>query len=174
MKTTKFVGLLIFFTFAGLLFPKTALQANGIKQPEISSERDIPVYQSRDLSGAWPLAEDILQRKKKAKKNKKEYKGQATYYNDKYHGRKTASGEIYDKDKLTAAVRRDAVPLEYGTVIEVTIVSTGKKVKVKVNDRMSDKASAIIDLSRAAAEKVGLITAGRMDVTISVVKEAGD
>ena len=163
---------LAFTALTGLLFSQSAMQSDGPDHPGTQSNNDIVSsgfdnHQEDDLA----YAEGIVQGKKKAKKKtKKEYSGQATYYNDKYHGRKTASGEVYDRDKMTAAVRRDALPLEFGTMVEVTAVSTGKKVKVKVNDRMSDKATAIIDLSYAAAEKLGLIKAGRMDVTIRVVK----
>ena len=122
-------------------------------------------------SHAVPPADFMeTQGKKKDKKAKKEYKGEATYYNDAYHGKNTASGDVYDKNKMTAAVRHDALPLEFGTMVEVTSVTTGKKVKVKVNDRMGGSASAFIDLSRAAAEKIGLVDAGRMEVTVRVVK----
>ena len=115
-----------------------------------------------------PKYEALLQDKKE---KKKVYKGQATYYSDKYHGKPTASGELYDTGKYTAAIRTNALPFEWGTMVEVTNVKTKKKVRVKVNDKMSDKATAIIDLSRAAAEEIGLITAGRMDVEIRVVKK---
>lgn len=103
-------------------------------------------------------------------KNENTYEGEATYYHNKYHGRKTASGERYNKKKYTAAVRMNTIDVPFGTIIEVTNTTNNKSVQVKVNDRMSDRASAIVDLSRKAAKEIGLIEAGRAKVEIRVVE----
>lgn len=93
--------------------------------------------------------------------------GKATYYSDKLDGNTTASGEKYDKGKLTAAHRT----LPFGTKVKVTNLANGKSVVVTINDRGPfGKKERIIDLSRAAAEKIGMIQAGVVDVTVEVLE----
>ena len=104
-------------------------------------------------------------------KRKKTYKGEATYYHNKYHGRKTASGERYNKRKYTAAIRMNKIKVPFRTILEVTNKSNNKSVRVRVNDKMSNRASAVIDLYRKAAKEIGLIEAGRTKVTIEVISE---
>ncbi len=92
--------------------------------------------------------------------------GKATYYADKYHGRTTASGELYDKKKLTAAHRT----LPFGTKVKVTNLANKKSVVVTINDRGPfGKQERIIDLSRAAAEKIDMIEAGVVEVTVEIL-----
>ena len=105
------------------------------------------------------------------RRKKKIYKGEATYYHNKYHGRKTASGERYHKKKYTAAVRMNKIKVPFGTIIEVKNLKNGKKVRVKVNDKMPNKASAIVDLSRKAAKDIGLIEAGRTKVEVRIISK---
>jgi rare lipoprotein A len=93
-------------------------------------------------------------------------RGRATYYSDKLKGRKTASGERYDPSAKTAAHRT----LPFGTVIEVSRPD-GKWVRVRVNDRGPFVRGRIVDLSRAAAEDLGIIRAGVADVTLWVVEK---
>ena len=101
----------------------------------------------------------------------KTYSGGASYYAHHFHGRKTASGELYHNEKNTAAIRTNALPFAFGTMLEVTSIKTGKSVVVQVNDKMSDKAKGIIDLSYEAAKAIGLIRDGRTEVAIRVVSE---
>ena len=82
--------------------------------------------------------------------------GEASYYADSLHGNKTASGDVYDKGALTAAHRK----LPFGTKVKVTYMKTGKSVDVVINDRGPYAEDRIIDLSRAAANKIGLVEAG--------------
>jgi rare lipoprotein A len=91
-------------------------------------------------------------------------RGLASYYADNLHGNKTASGESYDKNAMTAAHRT----LEFGTLVVVTYVKTGKSVAVRVNDRGPHAKDRIIDLSGAAARKVGLRDDGVGEVTIQI------
>ncbi len=95
--------------------------------------------------------------------------GMATYYADRFHGRKTASGERYNKYKFTAAHRT----LPFGTVVKVTSMLNGKSVTVRINDRMPQKRKGdrIIDLSRAAAKTLGMVRSGVVPVGIEIVKE---
>jgi rare lipoprotein A len=109
--------------------------------------------------------------KKSAKQSEQKVKskilyGQASYYSDKFNGRKTASGEIFSQKKLTAACNK----LPLGTRIKVTNISNGDTVIVKVNDRLHPKMKRVVDLSKAAAKKIGLTTAGVTRVKVEVVK----
>src|SRR5215210_8845371 len=79
--------------------------------------------------------------------------GVASYYHSKFQGRITASGELYDQDKLTAAHNR----LPLGTRIKVTNLRNKRTVIVKVNDRLHHRNKRLVDLSRAAATKLGYI-----------------
>ncbi|MEM8909522.1 MAG: septal ring lytic transglycosylase RlpA family protein [Bacteroidota bacterium] len=92
--------------------------------------------------------------------------GEASYYSDSFHGLKTASGELYDKNKLTAAHKK----LPYGTFLKVTRLDNKKSVTVRVIDRGPYIQGRVVDLSRKAAERLDLITAGRADVKIEVVR----
>ncbi len=96
----------------------------------------------------------------------KKISGLASYYSDKFHGRKTASGEIYNKNLLTAAHRT----LPFGTLIIVTNLKNGKSVVVRVNDRGPQSPKRIIDLSRAAAEEIDMIYEGIAEVEIEIIK----
>ena len=81
-------------------------------------------------------------------------KGAATFYGSALHGKTTASGEKYDQNKLTAA--HPELPL--GSKATVTNLETGKKVEVEVNDRGPYADDKAIDLSKAAAKKIGIGT----------------
>jgi len=88
--------------------------------------------------------------------------GEASYYADSLAGNKTASGEPYDKDALTAAHRS----LPFGTKVKVTYLKTGKSVEVVINDRGPHAKGRIIDLSGAAARAVGLVEDGHGKVKL--------
>jgi len=95
-------------------------------------------------------------------------RGEASYYADKFVGRKTANGEIYRHGKLTAAHRT----LPFGTRVRVRRLDTNAEVTVRINDRGPFKRGRIIDLSRSAARKIGLLTVGVADVEIQVLDGA--
>jgi rare lipoprotein A len=91
--------------------------------------------------------------------------GLASYYSRKFQGRRTASGERYDMYALTAA----HPVLGFGSRVEVTNLKNGRKVRVRINDRGPFKKGRIIDLSYAAAKKIGMLTRGLVKVRIRVV-----
>lgn len=93
--------------------------------------------------------------------------GTASWYGPGFHGRRTASGERFDQDHLTAAHRLWA----FGTRVRVTLLSTGRSVVVTINDRIPRK-DRIIDVSRGAARALGLIGPGIGKVHLEVVEEA--
>ncbi|MHB0777222.1 septal ring lytic transglycosylase RlpA family protein [Halomonas sp. WWR20] len=91
-------------------------------------------------------------------------KGQASYYGDAHRGKRTASGERYDPGAMTAAHRE----LPFGTRVRVINLANGRKVSVRINDRGPFKRGRIIDLSYAAAERLGMIRSGVVPVTVRV------
>src|SRR6266568_3878919 len=94
--------------------------------------------------------------------------GVASYYGKEYQGKKTASGEIYDMNKMTAAHRT----LPFGVNVRVTDLSSDRSVVVRVNDRGPFARGRIIDLSLAAARKLGIIRAGRATVKLEIAAGA--
>ncbi|MBA2762453.1 MAG: septal ring lytic transglycosylase RlpA family protein [Segetibacter sp.] len=88
--------------------------------------------------------------------------GRASYYADKFEGRKTANGEIFSQDKMTAASKN----LPFGTKVTVKNITNGRTVKVRVNDRGPFVAGRTIDLSKKAAQKINMVDAGVADVVL--------
>ncbi len=92
-------------------------------------------------------------------------KGVASYYHDKFVGRKTANGEIFSQKKYTAAC--NSLPL--GTYLRVTNIKNNKSVVVKVNDRLAKHNKRVVDLSKCSARKIGSIKAGLAKVKVEVI-----
>lgn len=90
--------------------------------------------------------------------------GLASFYSDDFHGRKTAYGDYYDKDKLTAAHKKYA----YGTKIKVTRLDNNKSVVVTVTDKGPYIKGRVVDLSRRAAESIGLVADGVAQVKVEL------
>lgn len=93
------------------------------------------------------------------------FRGLASYYAEKFHGRTTSSGEVYNMNDLTAAHRS----LPFGTSVHVRNLRNNRTVVVRINDRGPQKAERIIDLSKAAAEALDMVRAGVVEVEISVL-----
>jgi rare lipoprotein A len=91
--------------------------------------------------------------------------GLASYYADKFHGRLTANGEVFDADDLTAAHRS----FRFGTMLQVTNLKNNKSVVVRVNDRGPHVRGRIVDLSNAAASEIGLGRTGTARVKLEVI-----
>ena len=89
--------------------------------------------------------------------------GKASYYASKFHGRRTANGEVFSNKKMTAA----HLKLPFGTIVKVTNLDNGRTVIVKVNDRGPHTKAFIIDVSQAAAKELGFYTKGVAKVEIS-------
>ena len=92
--------------------------------------------------------------------------GKASYYGRRHHGRKTASGERFDRNKLTAA----SPNLPLGSKVTVTNKETGKSVRVTVTDRMRARRGRIIDLSERAARQIGVAQDGTAPVRVEIVR----
>jgi len=96
-------------------------------------------------------------------------RGLASWYGRRFHGQKTSSGEVYDMYGMTAAHPTLPIP----SYARVTRVSNGRSVVVRINDRGPFHASRIIDLSYAAAHRLGFIQAGSAEVEVeSIVPDA--
>ncbi|MPV86418.1 septal ring lytic transglycosylase RlpA family protein [Ostreibacterium oceani] len=91
--------------------------------------------------------------------------GMASWYGPGFHGKKTASGEIYNMYDMTAAHK--TLPL--GTLVEVTDVKRKKKITVRINDRGPFHGGRIIDLSKKAAQELSMLEAGQAKVHIRVI-----
>ena len=88
--------------------------------------------------------------------------GTASYYGARHHGKRTASGEPFDQHGLTAAHRQ----LPFGTRVLVTNLSNNKSVVVRINDRGPHTRGRLIDLSRQAAEQLGMLRSGTAKVRV--------
>lgn len=86
--------------------------------------------------------------------------GKASYYGKRFHGRQTANGETFNMNAMTAASRT----LPFGT--KVNVKYKNREVEVRINDRGPYAGGRILDLSKAAAEKLGLVHAGVGQVTL--------
>lgn len=93
--------------------------------------------------------------------------GVASFYGTKFNGRRTASGEKFDNSALTAA----HLSLPFGSLVKVTNVRNGKTVVVRINDRGPHVKGRIIDLSKAAAKKIGISHAGTARVKLEILKK---
>jgi rare lipoprotein A len=94
--------------------------------------------------------------------------GTASWYGPGFHGRKTASGERFDQNKLTAAHR--SLPLD--TKVKVTNLENGRSVEVEINDRGPYVGKRVIDLSKAAANRLDMTDDGTARVRIEVIELA--
>ena len=88
--------------------------------------------------------------------------GQASYYGAKHQGKRTASGERFDQNQLTAAHRT----LPFGTLVRVTNLNNDKSVIVRINDRGPFTRNRIIDLSRKAAQQLDMLRTGVAPVRV--------
>lgn len=93
--------------------------------------------------------------------------GSASYYAAKFDGRRTASGERFDNDAMTAAHRT----LPFGSRLRVTNPANGRSVVVRVNDRGPFTRGRMIDVSRAAAEELGMVARGHATVDIALLAD---
>lgn len=100
-----------------------------------------------------------------SKKSKTEWTGIASFYSNKFNGRKTASGEIFSNKALTAA--NNFLPL--GTKVKVTNLKNDHSVVVKINDRLHHRNKRLIDLTQAAAKKLGFVSSGLCKVKMELI-----
>lgn len=116
------------------------------------------------LPGFASLYAQDSSKARKSTKQKIQY-GIASFYSNKFNGRRTSSGEIFSQQKLTAA--HNSLPL--GTYVRVTNLRNGRSVVVKINDRLHHRNKRIIDLTRSAALKLGFTKSGVTRVKLEVL-----
>ena len=131
---------------------KSAAVPGAITPPDVSDSLNNSFGTSLNLAGGPSL--------------KEVERGQASFYGPSFHGRRTASGERYDQHALTAAHKT----LPFGTLVRVRSLVTGKEVDVRVTDRGPFTRGRIIDVSRAAAEALGMIGLGVKQVSLHIVE----
>lgn len=93
--------------------------------------------------------------------------GMASYYANKFNGRRTANGDVFSNKKMTAAHRT----LPFGTLVEVTNLRNGRSVVVRINDRGPYAHPRVLDLSSAAAKKIGMHRSGVAKVKIAILNK---
>ena len=103
--------------------------------------------------------------KQKASKSKRVLYGMASFYSNKFNGRKTATGEIFSQNKFTCAC--NVLPL--GTLVKITNLRNGRTVIVKTNDRLHPRMKRIVDLTKAAAIKLNYVSSGLTRVKVEVL-----
>lgn len=111
-----------------------------------------------------PVQEPVVIKKEIKTETSQQKTGVASFYHDKFEGRKTATGEVFDNEKFTAASNH----FKLGTYVKVTNQSNGKVVYVKVNDRMGNQ-SRMIDLAEVAASSLKFRGSGLAKVKIEAV-----
>lgn len=122
-------------------------------------------YNPRFERPAYERAQGGYPDKVEARESGYSQTGMISYYGDKFHGRKTASGKRFDKHGLTAAHRS----LPFGTRLKVTNLDNGKTVVVTVTDRGPFAHGRILDLSEAAAREIGMMGKGTVKARIEVL-----
>lgn len=123
---------------------------------------------TRGRKAVRPSAHTKKQTQTYSKKSasKKTIVGIASYYGPGFHGKKTANGERFNMYELTAAHKT----LPFNTRVRVTNLNNKKSVIVRINDRGPYKKGRIIDLSKGAAQKIGLIQTGTAKVKVEILK----
>ncbi|MGZ3919894.1 MAG: septal ring lytic transglycosylase RlpA family protein [Bacteroidia bacterium] len=94
--------------------------------------------------------------------------GIASYYSDKFVGRKCSSGEIFEQENFTAAHKT----LKFGTIIKVTNLKNDSSVIVRVNDRMPRSSKRCVDLTKKAARQLNFLSKGLAKVKIEILKDS--
>jgi len=118
-------------------------------------------------SSVFSLSSEAATRRSVAKyTNKALSEGTASFYSTQFHGRKTANGETFNMNQLTAA----HPSLPFGTLVKVTNMDNGKNVVVRINDRGPYVKGRIIDLSKGAAKQIGILKEGVVQVKVEPVK----
>ena len=128
-----------------------AQEASPVETSKVESESDTSIDEKYRLTG---------------EEARELERGSASWYGTKFHGRLTANGETYDKTALTAAHKT----LPFGTIVRVRSLELGTEVDVRINDRGPFTPGRVIDVSQAAAEALGLKSAGVGTVSLKVTE----
>lgn len=155
-----------------VVLPSGARQrAVGSQEREFSCSGDAIVSKLKRAFGAAVIAASVFSAPPQGSAHQtgsvvQTISGAASWYGSKFHGQPTASGEPFDMNRLTAAHRT----LPFGTRIRVINEANGKAVVVRVNDRGPFAGKRVIDLSRKAAQAIGIVKRGVARVKIEVLE----
>jgi len=152
--------------------PKTARASHisvGQAQPSSPAATEANALHTPERAGSAPVAsassEQLAERYRKSRVLSVQV-GSGSYYSDKFAGRSTASGTPYEPHGFTAAHRS----LPFGSVLRVTRKDSGQVVYVRVTDRGPYTRGRILDLSRAAAERLDMLRAGVVQIRVEVLE----
>lgn len=152
---------------AGRMLVVLAASLTGCSpEPEPAAERDAPQRVEANAAADSAAKEPAATPARQVLETRT---GSAVFISDAFHGKKTASGEVYDRGQLVAA--HPSYPL--GTTVRVTNLGKGSAVEVRIIDRSAsakNAASPIIDVSRIAAERLGFLREGRGRVRVEVLE----
>ena len=143
---------LLLFLFIALFCAPISAQTQVGESPLHENNQVSPAPKQKDVPSASEQSEILI-------------KGNASYYADKFHGRRTASGEIYNKDSMTCA----HLKFPFGTMLKVRNPLNDRTVIVRVTDRGPYSKRFVLDLSRAAARELDIIRAGFTMVEITPI-----
>lgn len=154
----------LFFSHCGGKYEPEIVPKVPVKINTVPREREAPIdeneFQNVDMK---PVQTEEI----KVEDSSSFQRGVASWYGGKFHGRRTANGEIYDKHKLTAAHKT----LPFNTIVEVTNLENQKKIIVRINDRGPFVKNRIIDLSKKAAEKIDMEDTGTAPVLLKILNK---
>ena len=161
MKITKFVYLSTVFslgisTLSVTFFPQLSVASTHSRRNHLQKKVATPVSGNvRNTLNSTTNQFQIAQL----------YSGRASWYGPKFHGRRTANGEIFDSNAFTAA----HPSLPFGTKVRVTNLRNGLSVIVRINDRGPFVKGRIIDVSAAAARVLGMVNSGTASVQLDIL-----
>lgn len=166
MKKPILISLLLFIATCHLAVgqqnPDKETAKTGLQNADqVTADQEI----TQEKDSALDKKSTSHQPAKRIKKTARIQYGMASFYHNKFQGRKTSSGELYDKEKMTAA--HNGLPLN--TWIRVTNIRNGRTVVVKINDRLHHRNERLVDLSRTAASSLGYIGRGLTRVKVEVL-----
>lgn len=166
-----FIVALIFFATACGTLERSSQEAEPPPQEPLPELPDVKIIDSSDSDHNYPRTKTLIfPADKEATTVSLVEKGRASWYGPKFHGRLTANGERFDMNQMTAAHRT----LPFNTIVLVENLDSGKSILVRINDRGPFAKNRIIDLSRKAARKVGMIGPGTANVNLYVAKNVLD
>ena len=157
LKNCKFISLSIFLTVLNISIGSSIVEARTEKRLESLSNLSL------DRSSANQQIIPIRQQTVIANS----FDGKASWYGPGFHGRRTANGEVYNQNALTAA----HPSLSFGTKVKVTNLNNGRSVIVRINDRGPYAGGRVIDLSAAAARSLEMISSGVARVKVTILGE---
>lgn len=156
MRLNKLVTLLLagFLTFGSL--NSVAATQNAKKVDKITSSKTLKELPKKSVTN-------------KNVRHGHYQSGEASYYADMFNGRRTANGEIFSNDKMTAAHRS----LPFGTLVKVKNMRNGRTAIVRINDRgpYAETHKRVIDLSKTAARKLGIYKTGVANVKLAILSK---